>query len=155
MSSAGQPGHSLSPTAVLGCLTVTVLKASGKLFESGIRVSIRLSIGSVTAQSSARRHPLLDRRKPIQWDDESFAFPITQQADTLMVCCHADDSKQEMIGSANINLAHLPQATDVIKWPVTQRRDTAAQHRTAAHPTDRVVSLSLSLSPVHCASGTS
>jgi hypothetical protein len=132
MSSGGQAGHSLSPTAVLGCLTVSVLKASGKLFESGLRVSIRLSIGSVTAQSSARRHPLLDRRKPIQWEDESFAFPITQQADTLMVCCHADDAKQDMIGSASIALAHLPQGTDVIKWPVDNRHRTASTRCIAA-----------------------
>ena len=104
-----------------------MLKASGKLFESGIRCIIRLSVGSVSQQTTARRHPLLDKRKPIAWEDESFVFPITQQIDALFVSCHkGDDERQEMIGTAVIQLQHLPQGTDVVKWYELKLKDESS-----------------------------
>ena len=115
---------SAPPAGPLGSLTVHVLKASGKLFESGIRCIIRLSVASVAQQTSARRHPLLDKRKPITWEDEAFVFPITQHIDALFVSCH--DERQEMIGSAVIQLQHLPQGTDVVKWYELKLKDESS-----------------------------
>ena len=105
-----------------------VLKASGKLFESGVRVSLRLTVASLTRQTTARKHPLLDRRKPIAWEDESFAFPIVAHTDGLHVTCHRDEPEQEQLGQATIHLNHLPQGTNVVKW-------YTAQHHTDMHRT--------------------
>ena len=93
-----------------------VLKASGKLFESGVRVSLRLTVSTLTQQTTYRRHPLLDRRKPIAWEDETFTFPIVGHTDGLQVTCHKDDLEQEQLGQATIHLNHLPQGTNVVKW---------------------------------------
>ena len=129
--------HPPSPPS-LGSLVVQVLKASGKLFESGLRCIIRLSVGSVAQQTTARRHPLLDKRKPIAWEDESFVFPITQQIDALFVSCHrGDDDRQEMIGSAIIQLQHLPQGTDVVKWSDSR---TCIPRYILTHPRSRASS---------------
>ena len=122
---SSSPHH--SPTGPLGSLTVQVLKASGKLFESGIRCIIRLAVGNTAQQTTSRRHPLLDRRKPIAWEDESFDFPIVHASDALFVSCHrGDDERQEMIGSAIIQLQHLPQGSNVVKWYELKLKDESS-----------------------------
>ena len=121
---AAPPPSASSHGGAIGSLTVQVLKASGALFESGIRVYLRLSVAVLTQQSTARRHPLLDRRKPLVWEDEAYTFPIVSHTDGLSVVCHRDDG--DVLGSSHIHLHHLPQGTNVVKWYELKLKDRSS-----------------------------